>query len=100
MAKEGLWGEWGHPYWASPDSADLDKGNRHWYSCCMNKDRKLSGVNDVRAAYRAQATPMSDAERAWIDQAIDEGLASPPINDRSVQEIMAEIRTKNRARLG
>jgi hypothetical protein len=48
----------------------------------MNEDRKLSGVNDVRAAYRAQATPMSDAERAWIDQAIDEGLASPPFSSR------------------
>jgi hypothetical protein len=57
----------------------------------MIDDRNPSGLHDVRTTYRAEAQNMGEAERALIDRAIDEGLASPP-SKRSVAEIMAAER--------
>ena len=66
----------------------------------MSEDRKPTTVHDVTTTYRVEPGTHTDAERAWIDLAIDKGLASPPILDRSVQEIMADIWRKNRAKDG
>ncbi len=46
-------------------------------------------VKDVRQSYRPEDGDVSDI--AWIDAAIDEGLASPP-SELSVAEIMTRHR--------
>jgi hypothetical protein len=66
----------------------------------MTDDQNNSGVEEVRAAYLPEPEAMSGAERAWLDAEIDRGLASPPKLDRAVQQVMAEIKAKNRASHG
>jgi hypothetical protein len=66
----------------------------------MIEDRSAKPLRDVTSSYRSEPEILDAESRAWIEKAIDEGLASPPILDRTVQEVMAEIRTKNRAVYG
>ncbi|MBB5685321.1 ribbon-helix-helix domain-containing protein [Sphingobium boeckii] len=49
----------------------------------------INALRDVRQNYRVES--LSETERAWIDEAIEEGLASSP-SKRSVAEIMARQR--------
>jgi hypothetical protein len=66
----------------------------------MPSNQNPTNVRDLQTSYHGEVESMSADERAWMEAEIDKGLASPIIADRTVQQIMAEIRTKNRAQSG
>jgi hypothetical protein len=55
----------------------------------MSIDPQKSSVSDVRSAFAAEGDFCERAD--WIDQALEEGLASPP-SKLNVAEIMAAQR--------
>jgi hypothetical protein len=57
----------------------------------MSEVRNTAILREINTPFRAEEKISTDAERAWIEQAIQEGLASPP-SKLSVAEIMAAER--------
>jgi hypothetical protein len=57
-------------------------------------------LSESRTPFSAKTHLVGDDQLAWVNVEIDKGIASPVIRDQTAQQVMADIKAKNREAYG